>query len=241
MKQYQNTEYTFQSYSVWAGIAFLLFLIPGAFGLVALFQALGLASLHESIFKAIFVLLIVAWLWLIRRWITTASMVQINPNGLVFSNLPRMLRFAKTDHFIFWNEIQDWSQSEAHLSAHTFSPMVFTIRMTDQRKIEILIADDKAFAPFLADFRSNIEKYNLKNQAVPAIQPKQPYQPSKLFGYLLITLVFLTLSVLTGGLGLGYFDFKKTTELGRIGYLIVSMGSLILYGFAMRAVYNRKP
>jgi hypothetical protein len=55
MKQYQNTEYTFQSYSVWAGIAFLLFLIPGTFGLVTLFKALGLASLHESIIKAILV------------------------------------------------------------------------------------------------------------------------------------------------------------------------------------------
>jgi uncharacterized membrane protein len=241
MKQTQHTEYTFQSYSVWAGIALLLFLIPGTFGLVTLFKAFGLASLHESIIKAILVLMIVGWLLLIRRWITTTATVQINPNGLVFGNLPRMLSFAKTDHFIFWNEIENWSHTEAQLSAHSFSPMVFTLRLTDKRKIEIMVADEKAFAPFLADFKSNIEKYNLKNLAVPAIQPKQPNQPSKLFGYLLITLVFLTLLVLTAGLGLGYFDFEKTNELGRIGYLLVSMGSLILYGFAMRAVYNRKP
>jgi hypothetical protein len=85
-----------------------------------------------------------------------------------------MLSFAKTDHFIFWNEIQDWSQSEAQLSAHSFSPLVFTLRLTDKRKIEILVADEKAFSPFFAAFISNIEKYNLKNRAAPAIQAKRP-------------------------------------------------------------------
>lgn len=241
MKPTQPTEYTFRSYSVWAGIAFLLFLIPGVFGLVALFKAFGLASMPESIIKAILVLMIVGWLLLIRRWITITSSVQINPNGLIFSNLPRMLSFAKTDHFIFWNEIQDWSQSEAQLSAHSFSPLVFTLRLTGQRKIEILVADEKAFAPFFAAFISNIEKYNLKNRAVPAIQAKQPFQLSKPLAYVLFTLVLLTLAGRTAGLGLGYFDFEKTTPLGRIGYLVASIGSLILWGIAMHAVYTKEP
>jgi hypothetical protein len=151
-----------------------------------------------------------------------------------------MLSFAKTDHFIFWNEIQDWSQSEAQLSAHSFSPLVFTLRLTDKRKIEILVADEKAFSPFFAAFISNIEKYNLKNRAAPAIQAKRPYQPGKLFSYLLFTLVFLTLSVRTAGLGLGYFDFEKTTALGRIGYLLFSIFPLILWWIAVKAVYKKQ-
>jgi len=91
MKKDLNTEHTFRTNSVWAGIAFLAFLLPLALGMVILLKHLGHETIHESDLKIILIFLTVGGLLLIRRWITVASIARLNSNGLVFINLPQYL------------------------------------------------------------------------------------------------------------------------------------------------------
>lgn len=101
LKKDLTTEHSFRTYSVWAGIEFLAFMLPLALGMVVLLKHLGHETIHESVLKIILIFLTVGGLLLIRRWITVASIARLNSNGLVFINLPRYLHFARTDHFIF--------------------------------------------------------------------------------------------------------------------------------------------
>lgn len=240
MKKDLTTEYPFRTYSVWAGIALLAFLLPLAYGMIVLLKYLGLETIHESVLKVALIFLTVGWLLLIRRWITVVSVAQLNSNGLVFINLPRYLHFSRTDHFIFWNEIEDWQVTESEVSAHSFAPKVFTIRLSGRRKIEILVAEEAAFNRFLADFRSKTATYNLQNRAVAPIESRPIDRPGKPLSYLFISLIFLTIVGLMLAMGLGYLDGEKASELQRLGYVGGAILFLMLWGIAMKAIYVRK-
>lgn len=240
MKKDLTTEHRFRTYSVWAGIALLAFLLPLALGMVVLLKHLGLETIHESILKVVLIFLTVGGLLLIRRWITVASVARLNSNGLVFINLPRYLHFSRTDHFIFWNEIEDWKTTESHLSAHSFAPKVLTIRLSGRRKIEILVAEEAAFNRFLADFRSKTATYNLQNRAVAPIESRPIDRPGKPLSYLFISLIFLTIVGLMLAMGLGYLDAENVSTIHRLGYFGGALLFLILWGIAMKAIHERK-
>lgn len=240
MKKNPATTYAFRTYSIWAVIAFLAILIPITVGLVAFFRFLHLETVPEAIIKVLIIGLAVGWLLLVRRWISVSTEAQLDLNGLIFVNLPYTWRFARADYFIFWNEIEEWIFKEGSVSAHTFAPSVFELKLSGQRKITIWVADEKAFNQFLTGFKASAEGYNLKNRAMQPIEQRKPFQPKKWVSYIFISLTFLSGAILALLMGMGYLWEGQYSQTERMKYVGAGLLFLFIWGLAVNAIYQRK-
>ena len=112
--------------------------------------------------------------------------------------------------------------------------------MSGRRKIEILIAEEPAFARFLTDFKTRAATYNLQNRAVAPIESRPAVRPGKPLSYLFISLIFLSAVGLMLAMGLGYLGAEKVSNFQQLGYFGGAILFLMLWGIAMKAIYVRK-
>ena len=229
-------RFSFKIYTPIEGI--LMFVIALATtGVLLFFLApyLGFQNWNPYVLKALLLLMTLLLFVLVRSVTTTVLIIEVDKVGIYFNNTVSCLGFNKQDKLITWTDLEEWQFQLGHLSSHSASPSLFSIRYLGGKKRTFYVADGEknqvAFNTFLQQFQLKTTQCNIRNTNINPIEERNSLKQGKIFAFIMLFIWIGT------PLGLIWYFFFKQPPVDNTGALIIiSVVSIVGFGLSFKII-----
>ena len=193
-------------------------------------------ELPHAVLTLLLLLFILGILALAKNLITTHLTVEMDNIGLVFKDNKSFLGIKEQrDRIILWNDLIEWFYEEGQLTAHAWSPDIFSLKYLRTKKARFFIVIGQQnkfdFEIFFNYFLAEVDSRNIKNLVV--IKEKDRTLKSKIMAIIMVPIWIATPCGL-----IWFFLYKQPPQPDErlLAYILLPLSVFVGFGLSYVAI-----